>query len=215
MNRDLKRIRDARYRFNKRIRASNAAFKAMSPAEKRVQIAKDVLMSLDTGKLEPVNGSYMLVELPKYTHMQDSDTWETYDARQTAFKDLDAREQLLTGTISCSVCAIGAVFTCAVQRQNELTVAELQASRRGMVEYLQGSFSAVQLDLIECAFERTRDNMRCDATPYTDARLAEKFGHSVHNSWLDAPHDARGGLASCLMRAIMENIVANEGAFVP
>jgi hypothetical protein len=110
---------------------------------------------------------------------------------------------------SCNACAVGAMFACQVERTPKLTlevadyseyhvddaaeVATRNYCNAGMRETLGKFFSREQLGLIESAFE-------CMA--FDDAEAAEKFGRRYHT-------EARR------MRAIMENIVANGGEFVP
>jgi hypothetical protein len=216
-----KRLRDARYRWRKYIERTNAAFLAASPAEKRVTIAKDVLAALDAKRLTAAVGNYGYFEpTRKFRGEEYTNAWY---ADRKEFLDGDAREAILNGDISCQACAIGSVFTCAVARMNEVTIEEMQsAEKEGMLDYVKEFFTAEQLDLIECAFEvvsvHARALHRLGDEGTARAAQAVAFGTEVTNAWLN---DARPGKsrfnnrAEVRMVAIMENIIANKGEFIP
>lgn len=183
-----------------RIRKANKRFAAMTKAQKRVAIAKDVLAALATKKIEAESGTYYL--------------------RTKALGDKLNGEQ-------CNACAIGALFACQVERTPKLKLtdasdyydstdvywdedaheykegaAERSFASYGMRETLRKFFGDKQLGLIETAFEQDDDycyDLNLDGDT-VDAAI--KFGSRYRSD--------RGR-----MRAIMENIVANRGEFRP
>lgn len=223
-----KRARDAAYRRRKRIERDNAAFNAMTPAQKRVQIAKDVLNHLDTRQLVAQSGAYISrVEynvggLKPYTE-------DYYRARERVQYSPDARKELLDGKVTCAVCAIGSVFVCAVERKNEISMYDVvNAGKTRMTAYLKDFFSLEQLDLMEVAFEggptccesaRYRPMERCSlpgcenttctvrGTPTPEAQVELDAAQRLY-SQLAGDDDA-------IMRAIMQNIIDNCGEFRP
>jgi hypothetical protein len=133
--------------LNKRIRRDNKAFAKMTPAQKRVAIAKDVIKHLNTKKLTARAGTYLI----------------SYDMD---FGD-NGRRQVSTAlkkVEDCEVCAIGAAFLCSVKKLNSVTASELfgaDAVERlhldddPMRRYLKatGAFTSNQLTVIERVFE--------------------------------------------------------------
>lgn len=110
----------------------NAAFEKLSPAGKRVQIARDVLERLKLGKLNAARGVYLMA----------SDTSRLN------------RE--------CTACALGAVFACAavkgvVDRKKGMfdNMYDAESMRRALV----GHFDLDQLHHIETAFEGQQINL--------------------------------------------------------
>lgn len=186
------------------IRKRNAAFEKLPPEKKRVTIAKDVIKALNAKRITPKQNYYLQVG-----YADDGDVTNESDA-QTA---------LLEGKLKCDVCALGSVFVCAVERMNKLKVGDLYNDKYKMMDYLSGVFDSEQLDLIECAFERTR-NHACTELDDDEARraieLGRKFETRTGNCGCGDPKCTvkRPDSEAC-MRAIMENIIANGGTFIP
>lgn len=133
-------------RVRRSIERSNRRFAMMTPREKKVQIAKDVLMQLDAGLLDARSGTY----------------FASLKASRLLSKLLDKNDdvdvelkEVLDKTPQCEVCAIGAAFVCAVKREGSLLVTNLVECRDLMVEYLTEKeiFSDDELTLMEVAFE--------------------------------------------------------------
>jgi hypothetical protein len=182
-----------------RIQRDNAKFHAATPAQKRVILAKDVLKWLNTNKLraagESGRGSSYLV-IPEISSYEGVTKVNGY---------------------SCTACAIGGLFAVAAEHGScSLTdgcgrfVAlfgrdgtDVQGAIRDAME-TAGLFSASQLALIEWAYElgagipTPPDSL---VEPGTRAR-AYAFGYGYEQG-------------AERMRAIMTNIIANKGEFIP
>jgi hypothetical protein len=242
--RTLSMTRDA---VRKRLKRDNERFKALAPAAKRVAIAQDVLKWLNIGKLRATSGQYlrsgelndMRTELQeKYTSRvnqranEDNDAFDNrwYAAQQkyrAAVAKIDAQDLLVKDDVSCSVCALGGIFACAVARLDELNVDEfLGVTRRGMHEYLGEFFSSRQLDLIETAFEAERFGSCKHGDPETGETIDEDEDEAAlafcdDINFATGVEDDEGNeilnrdYAADRMRRIMENIIANGGEFRP
>lgn len=162
------------------------ADKETDAAAERVQIARDVIAQLAAKRIIAAGGSYI--------------RWAGF-RNQQAIGDMDAKVQ--PPPPNCKVCAIGAVFVCALDRHNELRLRDTNGSTPdddNMLRYLARWFDEYQLRLMECAFEGSDVS---DALPDDDAYAAVEFGEQHE-------HDA-----DALMRAIMNNVIANKGTFKP
>lgn len=179
----------------------NEAFAKLTPEQKRVAIANDVLGYLEAQRIKATPGTYM---------------------RLTGIGNVSDEEQIcsvIATAANCNVCALGATFMAAVDRANALNIEHVGVSRWGgdleisygdMSDYLCQFFDEGQLLMIEAAFEG--HDPHCDLDDDTLDATTRMF------SWTE---DAEGGDAICAtppadrMRAIMQNIVANNGRFKP
>lgn len=180
----------------------NKKFSKMSMPKKRVQIAKDVLAQLESKRLEPKAGVWILGK----------------DEAQLKV-DLNADVQLQSvfkTQEKCVGCALGGIFMCAVERANKLKVCELSTNYYGewasieqeqdIFTYLKRYFTPTQLDQIEHAFEAgerytvddQEGNEEEDDMYYNDLRFVNDISDF-----------------SIRMRLIMENIIVNKGEFNP
>ena len=150
------------------IATSNEAFEAMTPAEKRVILAQDVLKWIAAGRIRPEQDSYIYVPRhPKYA-----------DVNELTFPELAEK------AIECEVCAKGGLIYAAFVRKG-----------RSMLDYRRGStesqitefFSADQADAIEEYFE----------------------------GWNDSPFYENFRDPADRLTALMQNIIDNDGEFVP
>lgn len=133
------------------IEATNAAFKEMTLEQKRVQVAKDVLLQLEVGRMLAFSTYFAspAVENAVYAAMKD----------HTLLKG-DLRD-LFKKMPQCQVCGIGALFVAVVDREDDLSLTESvetggPCNRKTQEYYLAGKmqlFSAVQLFEVERAFE--------------------------------------------------------------
>lgn len=211
----------------RRIARANAAFQKMSPAEKRVKIAQDVLAQVFARKITPKNGTWV--------SLFDAD----YAPAETQVCDIFRKK-------NCEACALGSLFTCAVGIADNLTVGELfenkdryqayPAPRSSMnvefadrdMKYLEKYFSKFQLALIEAAFECGREgyygtNLSNPGHPlakYPNRRNdAYAFGLAAGKGTQDAADltslnfDSNASMARLV--AIMMNIIQNKGTFNP
>jgi hypothetical protein len=176
---------------NRRIARENAKFEKLTAKEKRVQIARDVLAQLALKRLVPTPGVWL-----------NGKSGEGHNTLYTE-KDINKDRQLqdvLKGRKTCTGCALGGMFMCAVERANELKISDLNDADEGIdfddaMNYLGRFFDGKQLEMIETAFERGDG-----ATSAGDEAL--EFCENVED-------------ASERMRLVMENIVVNGGKFVP
>lgn len=166
---------------------AEAKFQAASPAEKRVIIAKDVLAQVAMKKLVPANGHWL-------RGYESSDLSKQLDV---AIREAD----------SCSACAAGAIFACAVMRKDDITISRAgglpgdEVDPPGIVDsdpiwsYLRNIFPTGMLDAIETAFERG--------------------GGATYHSYEAAHFAPRAKSPKARMVAIMNNIIENKGDFIP
>lgn len=203
------------------VRKRNARFAAMTPAQQRVTIAKDVLDWLEIGKITARPGTYMRFDVMAPAEVEDDYAW-----RRTT----EAQDVLVQPGQSCTACALGSIFACTVGRADNIKVRDFQyAGQDDQHAYLAPYFSQRQLWLIESAFERSV--FGCwDNNEYEDVAMpAVTFGERhVVRGWYDDPDtvserpdgeifeyptvaDASRGR----MEAIMKNIIANGGEFKP
>lgn len=175
-----------------RVKRANAAFAKMTPAQKRVQIAKDVIAQLDAKKIVAEYGSWL---------SPDGQQWFRAEADQQV-------RDFIGSTTSCEACALGSIFMCAVTRADELKVADLaetgdpdNSGKTGVSEedvfgYLERFFDHDRLQEIETAFEGGRG-----------VTMHSKAARDWRLTLGDIPEPAT------VMRAIMANIIKHRGQF--
>lgn len=169
-------------------------FKQLPKHEQRVAIAKDVIKQLDANIIKAINGAYLL----------DSET----DMRSWGFLSSGAMGPVkVSPGEPCQACALGSLFVCAVEREEgaDYRGIPIKASTAQPLihENLAPYFDKLQLGMIEAAFERSSryvteydpDNQRLG---YECVDFGDEY----------ADPDTR-------MRAIMQNIIDNEGEFKP
>lgn len=202
----------------KAIARRNAAFEKMSPAEKRVAIAKDVLAQIKSKKLIPAHMVWVNSTTPRNTTSNGV----------TAAKDVKADtelQEILRATPTCHVCALGALFTCAVKVADDLKVKELAVysydadaeSGRILVEksdrviivdedifgYLKLYFPLRQLRRMEYAFELGDGTVSARDVAEGKPEVIDAI-HAIYKK-LDATER---------ITAIAKNIIDNGGNFV-
>jgi len=161
----------------------------------RIAVAKDVLKSLPMLNVE--QGTYLEGDVPDALLAKDSKTVAA------ALKK------------NCTVCALGACFVSLVAIDNKFkfSFADRKCTDYGgnvddngndMFARLRKLFSPVQLALIESAFEcrSMGDDCALDYDAVNWLELAIMFGKEVEDD-------------TNRLRAIMNNIVANKGLFIP
>jgi hypothetical protein len=195
-------------KFKKKIRDRERRFKKMPAHRKRVAIAKDVIRSINQDKIIiPESGTYLRKSsLNKFIDFDDWDwDYEEMTSIQPEDKNKDVRDILLTTMPKCTACAIGSMFVCTVLRDDNLTLGEFHDKHD--IDYrnkLLNFFDDMQLGLIESAFEQSNMNRKWYRTDDFKGLVdrAIDFG-SMYSS------DKKR------MIAIMENIIAHNGEFVP
>lgn len=202
--------------YNKQVRANNEAFEKLSPAKKRVAIARDVLAQIGS-RLRVTQGTYLSSQ-------------QLIKARKSRGVTKSTQIQELFGKIeTCNVCAKGALFICGIDKANKLKIADLEtdATHHGqfygtdVTNYLERFFDARQLELIESTFEITdmsketlsRQSERdWEDEPSDDIADAIEFGNLFREDAYDEDSEVD---TDALLRAIMENIIVNKGTFRP
>jgi hypothetical protein len=176
----------------------------LTPEQTRVLIAKDVLDQIQLKNFIATSGLYL----------------EIYDNKfQEHLKGL-AGDDLITKPIKkCDVCAIGAVFVAAFNRFDNMEKQAWGTDASAMLKYLQPWFSKEQLRLMELAFEPQDLGEGLEYTtgggPYSAKEEIMSLAFNLvctreHGKLKKAPP-----LDEYILTAIMNNIVENEGDFVP
>jgi hypothetical protein len=114
------------------IEERNAAFHKLSNKEKRIAIAKDVLVQIELGKYLATTGIYFYMDFEGSYHKNGA----------------NVQEVLLAKNPNCEVCAVGAAFASAARLGNNLFYKESNES--DLVAELFGDDAAN----MEAAFER-------------------------------------------------------------
>jgi hypothetical protein len=198
--------------MNEETKRVNANFKKLSPAQKRVAIAKDVLIQLQLKKYMATAGTYFST---------DALPLDKTNSLQHSFNKME----------SCDVCALGACFVSGVRLADKIkvdaiidegTIIEdgetevssdyISASASTMHEYLDGIFDEQQLALIECAFEGS-DIQGVDN--WSDRERAIAFGEQIRMQCEEDDNCEYGKRDRLILTKIMKNIVKNNGTFKP
>ena len=173
-----------------------AEWKELSAEEKRVAIARDVIASLNKHRYNARQGTYV-----------DEETFNDYPLNTSVQKILE-----VNNPPECTVCALGGCFLSLIKFNNNVTVEEILdmdfTSAGVMRKQLGEFFSEEQLGLIETAFENDIDYARRVDADDLQAHKAADFFEIVHD--VDGYYDE-----TKLMIAIMQNIIDNNGTFVP
>lgn len=185
--------------FAEKIEATNKAFDAASPEQKRVMIAKDVIERVKTKRLRPVTGNFL--------------RRDQLQAESGSFKDFLNKDILTNGDESetCVVCAKGALFCSIIGRVNKMSVDEVRGmdfsthsfNDRGHNKLLE-YFSPDQVDLIETAFEGGSFLKIAD---WTDREKSIAFFNKVGVNKYSKSKER--------LIAICKNIIKNKGTFKP
>lgn len=171
----------------------NAEFKKATKAQKRVMIAQDVLAQLKAKRYVAESGCWVRI------HYNPTTVAET-DSVQELFVEKKIE--------SCNVCALGGLFMSCTNFNNNTLLKDLDSvseylgslvnEEEKLSNKLNKIFSTNQLKLIETYFE-ANDGFFLD---YDEEDRAEAF-YNKH------PSDKKR------LQLIMENIVENNGTFVP
>jgi hypothetical protein len=146
------------------------AFAKLTPSQKRVAIAKDVIAQLDTRRLRARTMTYVYLVGPKPKASYDQQVCD------------------LTVGRNCQVCALGAMFVVAVERADKLNVSDNVdfdnrfhgADGETCYSYLAQFFSTDQLHQIEAAFEGF-DGIRWAWAEDTDVSPEERMRRVMTN----------------------------------
>jgi hypothetical protein len=188
-------------KLNLKIKISNEEFKKLTPREKRIAIAKDVIESLKKDQYRAKKGTYFV----------------NNNSKANSGKEL--QRILVKGEESCTLCAMGGLLASKCKLGNGHVQIDAEAAGityiidSGIINSLKGIFSVKQLRMIEYAFEG-QDVDDTFGDDLADVLLGEK----------DCPERSEIG-KKCIefyesyletserMVAIMKNIVKNKGMF--
>lgn len=179
------------------VEKTNAAFEAASPAEKRVMIAKDVLKRLRSRNLVAESGDIISLNTIEFENGLDS------------FKDIINLQK------GCQVCAKGALLCAYVGRVNKFSVSDTQkwnTASKGencVHKKLKKLFSMKQLDFIEAAFERSSFLGKISRKEIEQAFLFYDKYVTINKYGLEEVNN------NLLLKAICNNIIKNNGTFIP
>ena len=120
--------------------------------QRRVEILKDVLLQIKSGKFKAIKGNYLSLPL-EIEEIKDNNPHKS------------AQEVLLNTTQTCGVCAKGSLFLSTIRKENELQICDLSYiderwNAANKIDFdnsrgrLNKIFKANNLDLIEAAFEK-------------------------------------------------------------
>lgn len=185
----------------------------MTKAEKRVEIAKDVLKQIKANKYRPTSGVWVIDtdgnEVDDFVYrIRDEDSEAVIDLKKDVVCKLNGR---------CSVCALGSLFISAIDKFNHtklgpscsMDFTEHEDSRHNP---LLKWFSAKQLLLIESTFEN-RYGGWSENTIYVLSNNKVIYWDDVvlpaiHTYCKKYPDE------TSRLKAIMNNIIRNKGTFV-
>lgn len=200
-------------KISKKAKYNNAKFNRLSKAEKRVEIAKDVIQQIKAHNIIPSSGQWV-----KFSDKQR-------EQLENNFTPADSLQSLIINNQiedSCECCGLGALMLSCTLYQNQVSVkdvVEKNAFDFGYKYYtsdygtlsvdnskiktggLEKIFSKSQMILIELAFEKGRGFM----TPIT----LIQHSAALFAKNLDLKSDTE------ILLAIMNNIIKNKGTFRP
>ena len=175
----------------------NAEFKKATKAQKRVMIAQDVLAQLKAKRYVAESGCWVQANYNSAVPLADI-------KYKDSVQDLFAEKTIE----SCNVCALGGLFMSCTNFNNNTLLEDLDDvsedlgalvdEEEKLSNKLNKIFSTPQLKLIETYFEANGGYFR----DYDEDNRIEAF-YNKH------PSDKKR------LQLIMENIVENEGTFVP
>jgi hypothetical protein len=168
-------------------------FSKMTKAEKRVAIAKDVLIQIKKGISIPTTDNYFGGLSGKICNL-------TYEKEEL---------QNILPESKCEVCAKGALFIADILRRDNFQIDRNTNIYGGTIhKRLTDIFTRNQLDLIETAFEKNviEDENKYLVINYVErtevAKAAIRFGR-------------RYTTEKNRLIGIMNNIIKNKGIFIP
>lgn len=190
--------------MNEDIQKKNDEFIRMSKAQKRIAIAKDVLVQLDAEKMK-AGDTYCEIQF-------ESLKSEEFGLKEYVSKKVEL-QTLLPKVKKCKVCAIGSMFISKVALGNQCKVDVEDYFGEGkaivdsnlndddmIIRNLKGIFTKTELRYIEYAYEGRDVDGSFTSRSENFHDTVEKFYKSFRSR-------------TFRLRAIMENIIKNEGTF--
>lgn len=186
-------------------------FYALPRNERAVLVAKDIIAQVNNGKYYPKQGAYL-----NFTYITD---WMGIKALKEAVDEgLDIKENFHLIPNGCAACAIGATILSCTHLGNKLKFSDIRASRLGIYdldkasikELLDSVFNPEQLLMIETAFEGWSYSADRYARTVLDVDLETSVYRACdlfYGKYCNDPEER--------MIAIYQNIIDNNGVFVP
>lgn len=166
------------------VKKDNAAFEAASPAEKRVIIAKDVLLHLQAGRV-----------VPKHDYGYASKTFSEDEV-------VNIREAMVDNDFRCHGCARAAVVYAVILRRNEVVGAGFDGFAN-VPEFPMDLFCD-----IEAAYEAPQGFLLGRMLHYdTDRSMPRELFRRIHDLWIMYTNEEER------IRTIMQWIVDHDGEF--
>lgn len=196
--------------------AKSKTWDEMTPAERRVVLAQDVIAHINAKRLLHVHDNQCYVNV-------SVDLTDAEKDRERRWLDALPRKETISRRIvrrlmkRCDVCARGALMLARIDRFNSMKIRDLHIGQFGVgsmevmsgdtVKALAGAFTKSQLGLIEAAFE-----LRSPCV--------------IHSNFFDTWIDWVGGKnavefggdhkdPTSRLIAIMQNIIDHDGEFKP
>lgn len=182
-----------------------------------VSVAKDVIKSLNEYKAVLTSNSFVEADADSYEEDRNGNPRNVISKLVNKFKE-DSKTTARRLKKHCEVCALGACFLSLVALTNEYTFEldgeyNTEVPVKDLFKKLRVCFSKKQMFLIESAFELGEGytNERAGnafATKEEYTKWASEYSNALifGKAYVDVQHR---------LRAIMENIISNEGIFVP
>lgn len=187
----------------KKIKEFNKFFNSLTPEQKRIEIAKDVIVNLKSQIIIPQTGTYL-----------------GYNNRP---KNIELNESLQKHLplIQCEVCAVGSLLISNVKYNNNFNIGDYSNISK-IADTLLEFFDKKQLILIECAYEGFGWNEMGDEAIELDNGLFADEGedismYDITTSEIDAANEFYHNYDDTNIRliSIMQNIIDNNGEFKP
>jgi rubredoxin len=187
----------------------------LSPEQKRVAIAQDVIEQITLGKYQSRFCGFIYIR------------WQGEEKPSNE----ESLQKVLPNAEYCDVCALGGMFVSCTRLNNRTKVLAIEGKEQYMGDVIRDGeifsnqlneiFSNEQLMLIEIAFEEGHGSFNVDLVSNTylshkktyepitpEVERARKFGNN--NGCPGRFFDRR-----IRMKKIMENIIQNNGRFIP
>ena len=185
----------------------------MTKAEKRVEIAKDVLKQIKANKYSPTYGVWLMDT--------DGNVVNNFISR-VRYKDCDATVDLKKDVVCqlngrCDVCALGSLFVSAIDKFNHTKLSpnccmNFNEHKNSDYNPLLKWFSAKQLLLIESTFENCCGAWRGNTYFVLSNNKMMYWNYVVIPAIRDYCNKYQDETSR--LKAIMNNIVRNKGTFV-
>lgn len=173
----------------------------LTPAQIRVQGAKDALALIEAGAIEPRTGWYLADEsVFSRRHVQVEDLLSQHTEKINKQVCEYTRAYKNSGS-HCESCALGSLFVSLVNKHNDLTFGQFFKTGNKPHKYLGKFFDSDQIELIETAFEQDL-YYSSDHIDESQREAAMDFGQDYD--------DEKDRLV-----AILNNIIENDGEFFP